>query len=62
MLAALLLWSVPLAFAAVFSIGLAKECWDFRYGSGFCLYDMAGNLIGIVAGLACGFALSALFF
>ena len=60
-LAALLLWSAPLAFAVVFLIGLAKECWDFRYGSGFCLFDMAGNLIGSVAGLMCGFVLSALF-
>ncbi|MCW2313980.1 hypothetical protein [Rhodoferax antarcticus] len=61
-LAALLLWAAPLAFAVVFLIGLAKECWDFRYGSGFCLFDMAGNLIGSVAGLMCGFVLNALFF
>ena len=34
-LAALFVWSAPLAFAAVFVLGLAKECWDSRYGSGF---------------------------
>lgn len=46
MLAALFLWPAHLAFAAVFLIGLAKECWDARFGSGFCLFDMAGNIIG----------------
>jgi len=60
-LAALLLWSAPLAFAVVFFLGLAKECWDFRYGSGFCWFDMTGNLIGSVAGLVFGLAFSALF-
>lgn len=59
-LSALLLWSSTTAFAVVFLLGLAKECWDFKYGSGFCLYDMTCNLIGIGAGLFCGFALSAL--
>jgi len=59
-LGALLLWSAPLAFAAVFLLGLAKECWDFRFGSGFCLFDMAGNFIGSTAGLLCGMAFSAL--
>lgn len=42
------------AFCAVFVIGLAKECWDFRFGSGFCLYDMTANLIGSIAGLTFG--------
>lgn len=60
MLGALLLWSAPLAFGVVFILGLAKECWDFRFGSGFCIFDMAGNLIGSMAGLLCGLALSAL--
>jgi len=57
-LAALWLWPPEKAFAAVFLIGLAKECWDLRFGSGFCFYDMAGNLIGSLAGL--GFGLSVL--
>lgn len=61
-LGALLLWSAPMAFTAVFILGLAKECWDFRFGSGFCLFDMAGNFIGSMAGLLCGLAFSALYF
>ena len=59
-LAALLVWSAPLAFTAVFLLGLAKECWDFRFGSGFCFFDMAGNFVGSTAGLACGLSISAL--
>ena len=60
-LAALILLSVPLAFMVVFMIGLLKEFWDFRFGSGFCMFDMAGNLLGIAAGLLCGIALAACF-
>ena len=59
-LTALLLWSAPLAFLVVFILGLVKECWDFRFGSGFCLFDMVGNFLGSTAGLMCGFAISAL--
>lgn len=58
---ALLFNSAPLAFAIVFCVGLAKECWDARYGSGFCLFDMAGNLVGIGAGLLCCLVASAIF-
>lgn len=61
-LAALALWSAPLAFIAVFALGLAKECWDSLYGSGFCWFDMTGNLIGSMVGLLCGWFLSFLFF
>ena len=61
-LAALALWSAPLAFIAVFLLGFAKECWDSQYGSGFCLFDMAGNLLGSLAGLALGLTFSALIF
>lgn len=60
-LGALALISAPLAILAVLALGLAKECWDSLYGSGFCWFDMAGNLIGSVAGLLCGFLLSAAF-
>ncbi len=60
-LAALMVTSVLLAFMAVFLLGLAKECWDARYGSGFCWFDMTGNLIGSVAGLLLGWAGLALF-
>ena len=51
---ALAVLSPVLAFGAVFLIGLAKECWDHFYGSGFCWFDMMGNLIGIAAALALG--------
>ena len=57
-LLALLVLSPVLAFGAVFLLGLAKECWDKYYGSGFCFYDMTGNLIGSLVGLLCGFVLS----
>lgn len=60
-LVALALWPAYFAFFAVFLIGLAKELWDFRFGSGFCLFDMAGNVFGIAAGFFCGFLFSACF-
>jgi hypothetical protein len=60
-LVALMLVSPPLAFIAVFLLGLAKECWDARYGSGFCWFDMTGNLIGSVSALLLGWAGMALF-
>lgn len=52
-----LVMPLSLSLVLVFLIGLAKECWDQRYGSGFCLWDIAGNLIGMAAGglLAGGF-------
>ena len=34
------------AFVVVFLIGLGKECWDRFYGTGFCLFDIVGNLLG----------------
>lgn len=61
-LTALLVLSPLLACAAVLLIGLLKECWDYRYGSGFCWFDMTGNLLGIVAGLVCGLVFLAIFF
>jgi hypothetical protein len=61
MLVALALLPTYFAFSAVFLIGLAKECWDFKYGSGFCLFDMTGNLIGTLGGLLFGFMVSFLF-
>ena len=33
-------------------IGLAKEFWDQRYGTGFCWYDMLANALGMVCGIA----------
>lgn len=60
-LAALLLWQPLTAFAAVFFLGLAKECWDAQYGSGFCLFDMVGNFLGSLVGLMLGLVLTVLF-
>ena len=54
-LLALAFMPIAKAFFLVFLIGLAKECWDHFYGSGFCLYDMMGNLLGIFLGLALAF-------
>lgn len=45
-LSALLLWPLPWAFFAVFLVGVAKECWDSRFGSGFCVFDLFANLVG----------------
>lgn len=56
-LMALAVLSPVLAFGAVFLLGLAKEWWDKYYGSGFCFYDMTGNLIGSLVGLLCGYVL-----
>ncbi|MCL1479712.1 MAG: hypothetical protein MH219_20415 [Marinobacter sp.] len=38
--------------AIVTAIGLAKELWDRRYGTGFCWYDMLANGLGLATGLA----------
>ena len=60
LLGALFFMPPVIAFAAVLLIGLVKEFWDLRYGSGFCLYDMAGNVIGCLGGIAIGGAFMAL--
>ena len=44
--------SVVASIIATSLIGLAKELWDQRYGSGFCWYDMMGNTLGIICGIA----------
>ena len=38
-----LLWSLSTAL----EVGLAKELYDGRYGSGFCLVDLAYDLLGM---------------
>lgn len=60
LLGALLFMPPLLAFIAVLLIGLAKEFWDLHYGSGFCFYDMVGNVIGCLGGIAIGGAVMAL--
>lgn len=49
---ALLVVKAPAAFGVVMLIGLLKECWDARYGSGFCCFDLCANLIGSLGALA----------
>lgn len=51
MIVARILWPAPWAFFAVFLVGFAKECWDSRYGSGFCIFDMFANFVGITFAL-----------
>jgi hypothetical protein len=53
LLFAMLFVSMPKALAVVMLLGLVKEIWDEYYGSGFCLFDMMGNLLGCLAGIAC---------
>lgn len=45
-----LLW-LPMLFSVCVTllIGILKECWDQYYGSGFCWYDMAANILGVCA-------------
>jgi hypothetical protein len=40
------------ACAAVLLAGLAKEGWDSCMGTGFCWYDIAANVIGVLLALA----------
>lgn len=52
MVAARFLWPAPWAFAAVFLLGLGKEFWDRRFGSGFCYFDILANILGCTFALA----------
>ncbi len=55
-LLAQILWPAGWAIASVFLVGLIKEFWDHRYGSGFCVIDLTCNLLGIfTAVLLCTF-------
>lgn len=49
--ATFLVMHIGYAFAAVMMLGLCKEIWDARYGSGFCLFDMLANVIGSLLAL-----------
>lgn len=51
MLASYVFLPVMYAIMFTFLVGLLKECWDHYYGSGFCLYDMLANMIGILSSL-----------
>ncbi len=43
--------SVLASIGLALLIGILKECWDQRFGSGFCWYDMLANILGIGAGV-----------
>jgi len=49
MLAASVFWGAMLGALIVALIGLAKECWDHFWGSGYCWLDMLANMLGILA-------------
>jgi hypothetical protein len=50
-LGAALILPLSWAVALVFAIGIGKECWDQRYGSGFCFWDIGANILGIAAAI-----------
>ena len=51
MLASLLYLGLLQSVMLVFTIGIVKEIWDKSYGSGFCWYDILGNVLGIMCGI-----------
>lgn len=51
LLAAHFLRSAQWAIAAVFLIGFAKECWDSRFDSDFCFFDIFANIMDNSAAL-----------
>lgn len=52
MMACLVFMTFIPSFIVTFAIGIAKEIWDKIYGTGFCWYDMLGNMVGIVVAIA----------
>jgi len=52
--------SAGLSIILILLIGTLKECWDQRYGSGFCWYDMLANTLGMTVGLIAFMALQTL--
>lgn len=50
-LGAALILPLSWAVALVFAIGIGKECWDQRYGSGFCFWDIGANIVGMAGAL-----------
>ena len=45
--------SIAAAAALVFVLGLLKEGWDYRVGTGFCWYDVVANALGIAFAVFC---------
>lgn len=50
---ALVFLSMLASLVLVFLIGFIKEIWDQYYGSGFCFFDLLGNMVGILAAIFC---------
>lgn len=48
---AMIFLSAQASVLLAFLIGIAKEVWDHFFGSGFCWFDMLGNVVGIVFAL-----------
>ena len=43
----LTLFSIVTSIVLSLLAGFVKELWDWRYGTGFCLYDLLANIAGI---------------
>lgn len=43
--------NIGYALLLTFFIGLLKEIWDEFFGSGFCLWDIMANVLGMLTGL-----------
>ncbi|HCO61629.1 MAG TPA: hypothetical protein DIT58_15730 [Porticoccaceae bacterium] len=50
--------SLAFATVVVLLLGLLKECYDHRFGTGFCWYDMSANGMGVSAGVAFAWSLT----
>ncbi|MGB1237943.1 MAG: hypothetical protein ACPG4U_07005 [Pseudomonadales bacterium] len=51
LLALMLVFPLEAALLMTFLVGVAKEYWDYYYGSGFCFYDLFANVVGMGAAL-----------
>lgn len=47
-----LLTNLAYATVVVLLLGLLKELYDHRFGTGFCWYDISANGMGVSAGVA----------
>lgn len=52
MMTSLFFMGVMSSFVITFAIGIIKEIWDKKYGSGFCWYDVLANTVGMVLAIA----------
>lgn len=52
MAACLIYLGIAQSVSLTFVIGIGKEIWDECYGTGFCWYDVLGNVMGILVAIA----------